>query len=73
MLIVNLERIDKDMVIIPEESVRTHAYLLWEKQGKPEGKEKEHYEEACRFFRNYAIVSDGEYQRLTDLKRRKSK
>lgn len=31
-----------------EERVRQRAYELWEQQGKPEGCEAEHWEQACR-------------------------
>lgn len=31
-----------------EERVRQRAYELWEQQGKPEGYEVEHWEQACR-------------------------
>jgi hypothetical protein len=31
-----------------EERVRQRAYELWEQQGKPEGCESEHWEQACR-------------------------
>jgi hypothetical protein len=29
-----------------EDSIREHAYRLWEVQGKPEGRDKEHWQQA---------------------------
>ena len=31
-----------------ESRVRQRAYELWEAEGRPEGREREHWEEACR-------------------------
>lgn len=31
-----------------EERVRQRAYELWEQEGKPEGRENAHWEQACR-------------------------
>jgi hypothetical protein len=31
-----------------EERIRQRAYELWEQEGKPEGREGEHWEQACR-------------------------
>jgi hypothetical protein len=31
-----------------EDRIRQRAYELWEQEGKPEGREGEHWEQACR-------------------------
>ena len=38
-----------------EEQIRARAYELWEQAGRPEGREGEHWEQACR-----EIISDEE-------------
>jgi len=53
--------------IIPEEHIRTHAYLLWEKDVEGGGLTRapgEYYRKACEFFGNKIIVPDGEYQKI---------
>jgi hypothetical protein len=50
--------------LIPKENVLTEAYLNWERAGRLEGRELEHYLKAENSFRNYIIISDEDYNRF---------
>ena len=40
---------------IDEAWVRTRAYMLWERKGRPDGQDRENWEQACR---EYAELAD---------------
>ena len=33
----------KNVIIVPDEKIRSLAYAIWEQEGRPEGKDLEHY------------------------------
>lgn len=35
---------------IDEDWVRTRAYMLWERNGRPDGEDRGHWEQACREY-----------------------
>ena len=38
-----------------EQQIRGRAYALWQQDGEPEGREKEHWEQACRDMEEESI------------------
>jgi hypothetical protein len=41
---------DKIVVFFPQEFLEVNAYYRWEKEGRPEGKQLDHYSEAERTY-----------------------
>jgi hypothetical protein len=59
-----IEGTDIVVRLIPKECLEVHARLLWENQGRPDGKHLEHWKEAEHFFRNYVVIPTEKYLHL---------
>jgi hypothetical protein len=43
--------------IVSEALIAQRAYAIWEKQGRPHGRDREHWSQACEELNGRAVVS----------------
>jgi hypothetical protein len=48
-----------------EETIRTRAHLIWEREGRPEGRQAEHWEQARRELENEDAAAAAHGLRVT--------
>jgi hypothetical protein len=64
-----LEGTKKRISIVPEEYVHVRAYMLWNEEGRPEGKDFDNYMKAREeFLRENIIVPTEIYKNLEKIK-----